>query len=238
MQERLHKVIARSGLASRRRAEQLIEAGRVTVDGERAHIGQKVDPRTARIVVDGTRLPADPDLVYYLMNKPAGVVSTADDPHGRPTVVELVPSEARVYPVGRLDVDSEGLILLTNDGDLTELVTHPRHEVEKAYLVRVRGTPGPAALRRLVEGVELEDGPAVARSVRRVDSLGGRAQVEVVMGEGRKREVRRMFDAIGYPVERLVRTRIGPISDNTLRPGEWRRLSLEEVRALYRDADG
>ncbi len=183
--------------------------------------------------MDGIPLPVRPDLVHYLLFKPPGVVSTASDPQGRPTVVDLVPAETRVYPVGRLDAESEGLIILTNDGELAEQVTHPRHRVTKTYVARVTGVPSAAALRRLVEGVELDDGPARAAEARLLDSLSAEALVEVVMGEGRKRQVRRMFDALGHPVQALVRTAIGPIRDQSLRPGKWRRLSVAEVRSLY-----
>jgi 23S rRNA pseudouridine2605 synthase len=213
-----------------------VRQGRVTVDGVPAHLGQKVDPAAVRVEVDGVRLPVRPGLVYYLLYKPAGVVSTADDPHGRPAVVDLVPGEPRVYPVGRLDIDTEGLLLLTNDGDLTALVTHPRHGITKTYLARVQGIPAKSALRALEEGVDLEDGPAAAHSARLVDALGDEALVELVMGEGRKREVRRMLEAVGHPVAHLVRTKIGPIQDRSLEPGTWRPLTLDEVRALYREA--
>lgn len=174
--------------------------------------------------------------MHYLVYKPTGVVSTADDPQGRPTVIGLVPATTRVYPVGRLDADSEGLIIVTNDGELTEAVTHPSHGVTKTYLVRVEGDLGKTALRRLADGVELDDGPAAAVAAHLVDRHGGETLIEVVMGEGRKREVRRMFDAVGHQVVGLVRTAIGPIRDPALRPGEWRALSVEEVRSLYRAA--
>jgi pseudouridine synthase len=226
--------MARAGLASRRRSEELIAAGRVTVNGLVASVGQKVDPTIDRVEVDGIPLPLDPDLVYYLVNKPPGYLSTAADDRGRRTVIELVPSEKRVYPVGRLDRDSEGLLIVTNDGELTEFVTHPRHEVTKTYLARVRGVPSPGNLRRLTEGVELEDGPARAIDCRLIDDRGAEALVEVVMVEGRKREVRRMLAAIGHPVHRLVRTAIGPIKDRKLKPGAWRELDSEELRSLYR----
>ncbi|HSM02840.1 MAG TPA: pseudouridine synthase [Acidimicrobiia bacterium] len=214
----------------------MIRDGRVTVDGEPAHLGQKVDPSTARVLVDEVPLPIRPDLVHYLLNKPVGVVSTADDPHGRRTVVDLVPADTRVYPVGRLDADSEGLLIVTNDGDLTAVVTHPSHGVTKTYLARVAGDPGRAALDALTTGVDLDDGPAAAVSARVVDRFGGETLVEVVMGEGRNREVRRMFDAVGHRVLALVRTAIGPVRDTSLKPGEWRPLSTEEVRSLYRAA--
>ncbi len=231
--ERLQKLIARSGLASRRAAEEMIAAGRVTVDGVAATVGQKADPGTARIEVDGVPLPVRPGLVYYLLNKPQGVASTTADPHARRVVTDLVPAEPRVFPVGRLDQDSEGLMLLSNDGELANVVTHPRFGVEKTYLARVEGTPHRGALRRLVAGVDLDDGPAAAIRARLVDSFGDEALVEVVMGEGRKREVRRMLDAVGHPVRRLVRTAIGPVTDSDLRPGRWRLLTVAEVRALY-----
>jgi pseudouridine synthase len=220
-------------LASRRAAEELIRAGRVTVDGKPAHLGQKVDVSRVHIEVDRIPLPVRPDLVWYLVFKPTGVVSTVTDPHGRPAVVDLVPAETRVYPVGRLDADSEGLLILTNDGDLTELLTHPRHRVPKTYVARVAGRPTAGDVRSLTEGVELDDGPAQAQSARLLDAHGSEAMVEIVMTEGRKREVRRMFDAIGLPVLRLVRTAIGPLRDRTLRSGEWRRLTVEEIRTLY-----
>jgi len=205
----------------------------VTVDGAAAHLGQKVDPETARVEVDGVVLPVKPDLVYYLLYKPVGVLSTTDDPHHRETVTELVPGHTRVYPVGRLDADSEGLLLLTNDGALTERVTHPRYGVTKTYLVEADGSIGARATARLAAGVELDDGPARAARVRVVDESRSRSLVEVTMTEGRKREVRRMFDVVGHPVRRLVREAIGPIRDRQLKPGEWRELSVTEVRSLY-----
>ncbi len=211
----------------------MVRAGRVTVDGRAAHLGQKVDPATARVEVDGIPLPIRPDLVYYLLFKPAGVVSTASDPQGRPTVVDLVPKGTRVYPVGRLDADTEGLVILTNDGDLAARVTHPRHGVGKTYLARVTGNPGRAALRALIAGVELEDGPARAREARLVSQQRGEALVQLVMGEGRKREVRRLLAAVGHPVLALVRTAIGPVTDRGLKPGAWRELTLDEIRSLY-----
>jgi 23S rRNA pseudouridine2605 synthase len=211
----------------------MVKAGRVTVDGEPAHLGQKIDPDTAIVRVDGIPLPVRPDQVYLLLNKPPGVVSTADDPQGRPTVVDLVNADTRVYPVGRLDAASEGLILLTNDGTLTELITHPSHGVTKTYLALVEGVPSESSLRRLRRGVELEDGPAAAQSARIIDRHGDQSLIELVMTEGRKREVRRMFDEVGHPVARLVRTALGPIADRNIKPGEWRDLSIEEVRDLY-----
>ena len=231
--ERLQKVIARSGLASRRVAEEMILGGRVEVDGQSAHIGQKVDPAHARIRVDGIPLPTAPDLAYYLLNKPLNTLSTAADTHDRPTVVELVPDDPRVFPVGRLDADTTGLIVLTNDGDLTNVVTHPRHGVTKTYEALVEGVPTRAILRRLVSGVALDDGLGCAVSARLVAEFGGRAHLEMVMSEGRNREVRRMCDAVGHPVAELHRTAVGPVRDRLLKVGEFRALSLTEVRALY-----
>ncbi len=205
----------------------------MSVDGEPAHLGQKIDPETAAVEVDGIPLPVKPDQVYLLLNKPAGVVSTTDDPQGRTTVIDLVETDLRVYPVGRLDADSEGLMLLTNDGDLTERITHPRYGVTKTYLALVEGKPAARVMRLLVEGIELDDGAAAAHAARVVDRNGDAALVEIVMTEGRNREVRRMLEAAGHPVRRLMRTALGPITDKTIKPGEWRHLTIAEVRKLY-----
>ena len=183
--------------------------------------------------IDGLPLPLAPDLASYLVYKPVGTVSTVDDPQGRPTVVDLVPTGERVYPAGRLDADSEGLMVLTNDGDLTLRLTHPRFGVHKTYVVLVSGTIEPVALRRLTDGVDLEDGPAAAVTARLLDQSDGRALVEIIMGEGRKRIVRRMLDTVGHPVTRLVRTAIGPIRDGSLKAGEHRELTIDEIRAVY-----
>lgn len=230
--ERLQKILARAGIASRRVVEEMIEDGRVVVNGEVAELGQRADPDVDAIEVDGVLVGVRPDTVWYLLNKPAGVVSTAADPQGRPTVVQLVPEEPRVFPVGRLDAETEGLLLLTNDGEVTHRLTHPSYGVEKEYLAHVEGTPSRGALRNLREGVELEDGitaPATAAMV----SPG---VVRLVIHEGRNRQVRRMCEAVGHPVVRLVRTRIGPLVDTKLGPGEWRPLRQDEVRALERAA--
>ncbi len=234
--ERLQKVLARAGVASRRAAEELIADGLVTVNGEVAELGRRVDVEHDRVEVDGVAVGVRPDLVHYLLNKPRGVISTADDPHGRPTVVSLVPPEPRVFPVGRLDADTEGLMLLTNDGDLTHRLTHPSFGVEKEYLAEVEATGevSRAALRALREGVELDDGPtAPARA-----SQPSPGVLRLIIHEGRNRQVRRMCEAVGHPVRRLVRTRIGPLADRSLRPGEWRRLEPREVRELERAASG
>jgi len=232
--ERLQKVLARAGFGSRRRSEELIAEGRVTVDGIPAILGCRVDPGCVRIEVDGVPVVVDTTLVHWILNKPAGFVTTASDPEGRPTVLDLVPDTPRVFPVGRLDLDSEGLLVLTNDGELANLLAHPSHGVEKEYLAEVEGRPAPAALRALREGVELDDGPTRPARVRLVqESAGGTSAVEIVVKEGRKRMVRRMCSAVGHPVHRLVRTRIGPLRDARLRPGAWRALTPDEVRALY-----
>lgn len=226
--ERLQKVLSRSGFGSRRTCETLIEAGRVTVNGEVADLGRRVDTEHDRVAVDDIPVSTRPGLVYYLLNKPQGVVTTARDPQGRPTVVDLVPIEPRVFPVGRLDADTEGLLVLTNDGDLTHHLTHPSFGVEKEYLALVEGRPSAAALRRLREGVELDDGvTAPARA-----SLVPPQTIKLAIHEGRNRQVRRMCAAVGHPVVRLVRTRVGPIAERRLKPGEWRPLTQAEVRGL------
>jgi 23S rRNA pseudouridine2605 synthase len=236
--ERLQKVLARAGFGSRRAAEELIAAGRVTVDGEVARLGQRVEPQRVRIEVDGVPVAASEDLVYYLLNKPRRVVTTARDPEGRTTALDLVPRVPRVFAVGRLDFMTEGLLVLTNDGELAQVVTHPRHGIEKAYLAEVTGLPSRATLRRLREGVTLDDGVTAPARVRPVQSRSGNAALEIVVHEGRKRLVRRMFEAVGHPVRRLVRTRVGPIGDRGLAPGEWRPLRPREVQALYAAATG
>ena len=228
--ERLQKVLARVGIGSRRVCEDLIAEGRVLVDGETAVLGCRVDPETALIEVDGAPVGVRPDLVHYVLNKPAGVVTTADDPQGRPTVVGLVPNEPRVVPVGRLDVDTEGLLLLTNDGELAHRLTHPSYGVEKEYVAEVEGLPTRAVLRRLREGVELDDGPTAPARATLVDP----SVVRLTIHEGRNRQVRRMCEAVGHSVVRLVRTRIGPLADRSLAPGAWRELTGDEVRSLQR----
>jgi 23S rRNA pseudouridine2605 synthase len=229
---RLQKILAERGVGSRRACEALIAAGRVQVNGEVADLGRRVNASTDRVTVDGVPVSVQPGLVYYLLNKPAGVVSTATDPYGRPAVTGLVPAQPRVYPVGRLDADSEGLLLLTNDGDLTYRLTHPSFGVEKEYLVVVDGTPKPGELRRLREGVDLDDGRTAAARVARVGDNG----LRITIHEGRNRQVRRMCDVVGHPVHRLVRTRIGPLRLDSLAPGEWRELTPAEVRALEQAA--
>jgi 23S rRNA pseudouridine2605 synthase len=231
---RLQKVMAQAGLASRRACEEMIAAGRVSVNGDVAELGRRVDPAHDHVTLDGVPVVVDTTLVHWLLNKPAGYVTTAHDPQGRHTVLDLVPDVPRVFPVGRLDRDTEGLLVLTNDGELAQLLTHPRHGVEKEYFAEVEGTPAPGALRALRQGVELDDGrtrPARARLVQ--ESESGTSALEIVVKEGRTRMVRRMCSAVGHPVRRLVRTRIGPLRDPRLAPGTWRVLRPDEVRALY-----
>lgn len=232
--ERLQKVLAQAGLGSRRACEELIAAGRVRLNGEVATLGARADPETDVVEVDGARIGVRQGLVHYLLNKPAGVVTTAADPQSRPTVVDLVPDEPRVYPVGRLDADTEGLLVLTNDGDLAHRLTHPSFGVDKEYLAEVEGTPGRGTLRRLREGVDLDDGPTAPAKA----SLVGDHTLRITIHEGRNRQVRRMCEAVGHPVRRLVRVRIGPLSDRHLAPGAWRVLTQAEVRALERAAAG
>jgi 23S rRNA pseudouridine2605 synthase len=226
--ERLQKVLARAGFGSRRRCEELILHGRVRVDGERAALGCRVDPDRQRIEVDGVPVAAAPGLVHYLLNKPAGVICTADDPEGRVRAIDLVPAEPRVFTVGRLDVATEGLLVLTNDGTLSELLSHPSHGVDKEYLVEVAGDPSPASLRLLRSGVPLDDGMTAPARVGRIAP----GVLRITLHEGRNRQVRRMCEAVGHPVRRLVRVRIGPLVDHGLRPGQWRRLGADEVQAL------
>jgi 23S rRNA pseudouridine2605 synthase len=227
--ERLQKVLAIRGFGSRRVCEELIAEGRVTVNGEVAVLGRRVDTAADRVEVDGVPVGVRPDLVYYLLNKPAGVVTTAKDTHGRPTVIDIVPGEPRVFPVGRLDVDTEGLLLLTNDGELAQRLTHPSHGVDKEYLAEVDGgTVSHGALRRLRDGIELDDGMTAPADV----SQPTPGILRITIHEGRNRQVRRMCEAVGHPVKRLVRVRIGTLHDRSLPPGAWRRLTDAELVAL------
>jgi 23S rRNA pseudouridine2605 synthase len=227
--ERLQKVLARAGIGSRRACEELIANGRVLVNGIPARLGQRVEVTSDVVLIDGAPVGILPGLVYYLLNKPEGVIATASDPEGRPTVMDLLPETPRVFSVGRLDAATSGLLILTNDGELAQIVAHPSHGVEKEYLVEVEGDPSPGALRQLREGVEIEPGVTTrpARVARRAPGL-----LRIVIHEGRNRQVRRMCEAVGHPVRRLIRTRIGPISDTHLQPGEFRELSQKEVREL------
>jgi len=229
---RAQKAIANSGLMSRRSAEEAIASGKVAVDGRIIGLGDRVDVSTQLVTIDGVPIPLNPEIETYLVYKPVGVISTASDPQGRPVVVDLAPTERRLYPVGRLDSDSEGLILLTNDGELANRVTHPRYGITKKYVAVIAGRPTASEIRRLTTGVDLDDGPARALSARVVSRHQDETMVELVLGEGRNREIRRMFEALGHEVLRLVRTGIGPLSDQSLKPGESRLLSIEEISRL------
>lgn len=231
---RLQKVLASLGFGSRRVVEDLIAEGRVNVNGEVAQLGRRIDTDTDVVEVDGVAVGVAPDLVYWLLNKPAGVVTTAADTHDRPIVTDLVPAEPRVFPVGRLDLPTEGLLLLTNDGDLTHRLTHPSFGVEKEYIAELDGRPSRGDLRQWREGIELDDGmTAPARA-----SLIAPHVLRLTIHEGRNRQIRRMCAALGYEVTRLVRTRIGPLADRRLAPGEWRELTQDEVRALAMASSG
>ncbi len=235
---RLQKVLASAGVASRRASEALIAAGRVEVDGQIVRTqGVRVDPVTAVIKVDGVRITtAEAGLVHLALNKPAGVVSTMSDPQGRPSLGDYVRGRReRLFHVGRLDADTEGLLLLTNDGELAHRLAHPSYEVLKTYVAEVPGPVSPKVGKQVREGVELEDGLVTVDGFRVVGRTGTRVMVEVVLHEGRTHVVRRLLDAVGLPVQRLVRTHVGPVALGELRPGNIRSLTPDEVGKLYRD---
>lgn len=236
---RLQKFLAQAKVGSRRAAEAMIKEGRVEVNGRTALLGQRVDPARDRVEVDGSRVRADPSIRYVVINKPVGVITTAQDPHGRRTVLDLVPSKQRMFPIGRLDADTEGLLLLTNDGELAHRMSHPSFEVTKLYVAEVEGAADVATLRRtLTQGVKIDEGrKARATSVKVLNVRRGKRQrsvVEISLHEGRKHVVRKMLAASGHPVVRLVRTGIGPLKLGRLAPGRFRDLEPGEVRALYR----
>jgi 23S rRNA pseudouridine2605 synthase len=238
-QERLQKVLAAAGIGSRRACEELIADGRVTIDGKRASLGDKVDAETAVIHVDGERIVTDTKMVYIAMNKPRGVVSTMADERGREAIADFLGTlEQRVFHVGRLDADSEGLLLLTNDGGLAHRLMHPSFGVAKTYLAEVGGPLPRAVGRALLKGVELEDGPAKVDAFKLVQAVQRTALVEVVIHEGRKHIVRRLFEEVGHPVNRLIRTAIGPVRLGDLKPGRTRRLTNAEVAALFKGVGG
>jgi len=233
--ERLQKVLAAAGIGSRRACEDLIAAGRVHVGTRVATLGDKVNPAEAEIYVDGERVVTDTRLVYLAMNKPRGVVSTMDDERGRAALADYLGQvPQRVFHVGRLDADSEGLLLLTNDGELAHRLMHPSFGVAKTYLAEVPGPVRRSLGKQLTAGVELDDGPARADRFRMVDSVTGRALVELTLHEGRKHIVRRLLAECGYPVSRLIRTAIGPVRLGDLKPGRTRRLSRAEIAALFK----
>jgi len=235
MQQRLQKLIAAAGLASRRTAEEWIAAGRVSVNGGVAGLGDRADPAHDTILVDGQPLAAAEAHHYLLLYKPVGYVTTLQDPEGRPTVCDLVRQiPGRLHPVGRLDLTTEGLLLLTNDGALTQHLAHPRHQVDKTYLARVRGQVAPETLRRLAGGIVLEDGPTAPAKIAKVRFSAGHTWFEITIHEGRNRQVRRMCEAVGHPVSRLKRVRFAFLDLGGLRPGEFRPLTAEEVSRLKR----
>lgn len=231
---RLQKLLAQSGVASRRKCEELMLEGHVEVDGEIVtRLGTKVDPRTAVIRVDGRRLPPVSPNVYLVLNKPRGVVSTMSDPEGRRTLSDFVADRPeRLFHVGRLDTDTEGLILLTNDGDFAQRMAHPSYEMDKTYVAEVAGQVSKATARRVLDGVTLEDGPVTVSSFKVVSGHASKSIVELVIHEGRNRIVRRLMDAVGHPVRRLTRTAIGPVRLVGLRRGELRELTREELGTL------
>ena len=234
--ERLQRALARAGFGSRRACEELISSGRVRVNGREATLGDRVDPSRDEVRVDDRRVSVDPGLRYVAFHKPRGVTTTMRDPHAERDLTRYLPKGSRVFPVGRLDRDTEGLLLLTNDGSLANRLTHPRYGVEKEYLAEVDGTPSSRQVTRLRRGVDLDDGTARAIEARVAGGSRGRGAVRLVMVEGRKREVRRMLEAVGLPVRRLIRVRVGPVRLGRLRPGELRELGPEDIRALYRAA--
>ena len=234
MEERLQKVLAKAGVASRRHSEELILSGKVKVNGKFVtELGTKVNPLKDRIQVNGKPLPAAEKKVYYILNKPRGYVTSLNDDRGRKTIMDILEGiEQRVYPVGRLDYDSEGLLLLTNDGELTQALTHPSHKVKKTYQVTVKGIPEMEQLKAMAKGLELEDGLTAPADVKLVSIGEDRAGLEVSIHEGRNRQVRRMFEHIGHEVLRLRRVRIGSLGLDKLKSGEFRPLTLKEIREL------
>lgn len=234
--ERLQRSLARAGFGSRRACEEVIAAGRVEINGRVATLGDRLDPTVDEVRVDGSKVNVDPELRTFALHKPRGVTTTMRDPHAERDLTGFLPKGVHVFPVGRLDRDTEGLLLLTNDGSLAHRLTHPRYAIEKEYLAEVGRPPSQRQLARLQRGVELDDGTARAVDARSAGGAGGRGGVRLVMIEGRKREVRRMLDAVELPVRRLVRVRVGPIRLGKLGPGEVRELVPEDVRALYRAA--
>ena len=232
--ERLQRSLARAGFGSRRACEELIAAGRVEINGRVATLGDRLDPAVDQVRVDGSKVNVNPELRTFALHKPRGVTTTMRDPHAERDLSGFLPKGVHVFPVGRLDRDTEGLLLLTNDGSLAHRLTHPRYAIEKEYLAEVDRPPSHRQLARLRRGVELDDGTARAVDARSAGGAAGRGGVRLVMVEGRKREVRRMLDAVELPVRRLVRVRVGPIRLGKLRPGDVRELEPEETRALFR----
>ncbi len=235
MLERLQKVLAKAGVASRRRAEELIRQGKVRVDGKVVtEMGTKVDSETQNIECDGVALVSREEKVYILLNKPTGYLSTVDDPQGRPIVTDLLKNIAeRVYPVGRLDLNTEGALLLTNDGELSQKILHPSHEVNKTYVAKVKGVPGKKKLDALSKGIELEGRKTWPASIKVLKTLAQSTVIQIVIHEGRKRQVRKMFEAIGHPVLALKRTAYGQLQLGGLGPGKYRFLTPRDIKFIF-----
>jgi len=237
LSERLNKYLARSGVSSRRAADALIATGAVLVNGLRPPPeGMLIEPGQDRVEVRGALVEPAARHSYIALNKPEGYITTASDPGSRPTVNELLTATGRVFPIGRLDMDSRGLLLLTDDGELANRLAHPRYHVAKEYLALVDGVPGENDLRRLRDGVQLEDGKTAPAEAEVVGSVRGRTQVRLTIREGRNRQVRRMLEAVGHPVRDLQRTAFGPLRLGRLKEGDWRRLRQPEIEALRRAA--
>ena len=235
---RLEKFLSESGIASRRDAKKYISAGRVSVNGERVLIpGTHINPQKAEITFDGKPIRGKPQRIYLMLNKPAGYVTTVRDERGRPTVMELVSDiSERIYPVGRLDVDTEGLLLMTNDGDFAHRILHPSHETQKTYIAWVEGRPNQRAIQRLREGIEIEEGTITSAKVNQIGKREGQTQFKVVIHEGKKRQIRRMFHAVGHDVVHLKRVGIGSLSLGRLSTGKYRPLTPAEIESLDRNA--
>ncbi|ADL13181.1 pseudouridine synthase [Acetohalobium arabaticum] len=231
--ERLQKVMSQAGVASRRKSEDIITAGRVEVNGEVVtELGTKVDPEQDTIKVDGQQIKRE-KLVYLLLNKPQGYITTVDDPHNRRTVIDLIQDVSQaVHPVGRLDKDTEGLLLLTNDGDLTYALTHPSHGIDKTYMATVKGVPNQSKIEALEKGIKLKDGWTAPAEAKLVAELAERAVVSLTIHEGRKHQVKRMLKSVGHPVEELKRIKFGPLDLTGLSPGEYRHLTNSEIKEL------
>ena len=235
MLERLQKVLAKAGVASRRRAEELIRQGKVRVDGKVVtEMGTKVDPETQNIECDGVALVSQEEKVYILLNKPTGYLSTVDDPQGRPIVTDLLKNIAeRVYPVGRLDLNTEGALLLTNDGELSQKILHPSHEVNKTYVAKVKGVPGKKKLDALSKGIELEGRKTWPARIKVLKTEAQSTVIQIIIHEGRKRQVRKMFEAIGHPVLALKRTAYGQLQLGGLGPGKYRFLTPRDIKFIF-----
>jgi 23S rRNA pseudouridine2605 synthase len=236
MQQRLQKILAKAGIASRRRAEELIKEGKVRVDGKVVtEMGTKVDPDAQDIECDGIHVAAREKKIYILLHKPAGFLSTVHDPQGRPIVTDLLPQvKERVYPVGRLDLDTEGALLLSNDGELAQKILHPSHEVNKTYVAKVKGKPNTKKLAALSRGITLEGRKTWPADIEVLQTEPQATTIKIIIHEGRKRQVRKMFDAVGHPVLQLKRTAYGQLELGDLRPGKYRFLSPEDIKMIFR----